>query len=56
MALSGINLALAFVGQEFVWQRVEYPPGPGGCNGAVVGVGQGGADGRAARRSTCPWV
>lgn len=24
MALSGINLAPAFVGQEAAWQRVEY--------------------------------
>lgn len=24
MALSGINLALAFTGQEAIWQRVEY--------------------------------
>lgn len=27
MALSGINLALAFLGQELVWQRVGYPGG-----------------------------
>lgn len=39
MALSGINLALAFLGQELVWQRVGYPRGRGGGRGWVSGKG-----------------
>lgn len=29
MALNGINLALAWSGQEAIWQRVRVPPPPG---------------------------
>lgn len=37
MALSGINLAPAFAGQEAVWQRVRSGPRGGGAGRMAVG-------------------